>query len=106
VALCLGLKRLGREVSNLMYVDLYVERGGCTQPLLDGFNFHTHFFFVALEMTVFWDVTPCRFGNRLRHAPSFLVVSCLAYSSTMEMEVTCSSETPIDIHRTGRYNSS
>jgi hypothetical protein len=29
-------------------------------------------------------------------ATCFMLVSCLAYSSTLKMEVTCSSETPVD----------
>jgi hypothetical protein len=30
----------------------------------------------------------------------FMLVSCLAYSSTLMMEVVCSSETPVDFQRT------
>jgi hypothetical protein len=29
-----------------------------------------------------------------------MLVSCLAYSSTLNMEATCSSETPVDFQRT------
>jgi hypothetical protein len=31
-----------------------------------------------------------------------MLVSCLAYSSTPKMEAMCSSETPVDFHRTTR----
>jgi hypothetical protein len=33
-------------------------------------------------------------------APCFMLVSCLAYSSTVKLEVTCSSDTSVDCQRT------
>jgi hypothetical protein len=35
-------------------------------------------------------------------AASFMLVSCLAYSSTLKMEAICSSKTSADFHRTTR----
>jgi hypothetical protein len=35
-------------------------------------------------------------------ASAFKLVSCLAYSSTLKMEATCSSETSVDSERTAR----
>jgi hypothetical protein len=32
-------------------------------------------------------------------ADCFMLVSCLAYSQTLNMEATCSSETSVDVHR-------
>jgi hypothetical protein len=32
--------------------------------------------------------------------PAFMLVSCLAHSSTLKIEATCSSETPVDFERT------
>jgi hypothetical protein len=76
--------------------------------------------------SVFWHITPCtplkvhlRFGGtyRLRlqgqkiirarnqcEADIKQLISCLAYHWTLKMEATCSSETPVDLHRiTRRY---
>jgi hypothetical protein len=47
-------------------------------------------------MPVFWDIKPC---NRALLAASFVLVSCLVYSSTLKMEAICSSET-VEIHGT------
>jgi hypothetical protein len=33
-------------------------------------------------------------------APCFMLISCLAYPSTLKMEVTCSTETSVDFQRT------
>jgi hypothetical protein len=71
-----------------------------------------------LKSTNFWYVTPCRlvkvqrrFGrtcwvhlrarreSRTCESVFLLQVSCLAYSSTSTMEVVCSSETSVMIHR-------
>jgi hypothetical protein len=81
----------------------------------------------TLKNSVFWDITPCspskinwRFGEICRlhrqsrrisqaikqreslFATCFTLVSCLSYSSTLKMEVTCSSETSVDFRRTTR----
>jgi hypothetical protein len=72
--------------------------------------------------SVFGDVTPCspaRINQRLggpyrlylqetskkqaRIAACFLLVSCLAYSSTLKMEAICSSEMLIGFYRTTWY---
>jgi hypothetical protein len=34
--------------------------------------------------------------------PAFMLVSCVAYSSALKMEATCSSETSVNFHRTAR----
>jgi hypothetical protein len=36
----------------------------------------------------------------LQRCLRFLLVSCLAYSSTLKMEAVCSSETSVDVYRT------
>jgi hypothetical protein len=36
-------------------------------------------------------------------ATCFMLVSCLAYSATLKMEVTCSSNMSVDFQHTGRY---
>jgi hypothetical protein len=41
---------------------------------------------VVMRGTIFWDITP----------------SCMAYSSTLNMEAICSSETSVDVQRTTR----
>jgi hypothetical protein len=40
--------------------------------------------------------------NVQKHNHSFTLVFCLAYSSTLKMEATCSSETSVDFQRTTR----
>jgi hypothetical protein len=53
---------------------------------------------VVIESSVFWDVTLCsplkvnrRYGGTCRlHYTCFLLISCLACSSTLKMEATCS----------------
>jgi hypothetical protein len=75
------------------------------------------------KSSIFWNITPCgplkvnqRFeGTRRLHLQSRRINrprnqceisskqrSCLAYSSTLKMEATCSSETMVDFHRTTR----
>jgi hypothetical protein len=71
----------------------------------------------VIENSVFCDITPCsllkvnrRFGGTCRLyllqsyrlAACFMLVSCSAYSSTLKMEATCSSETSVDFRRTTR----
>jgi hypothetical protein len=65
---------------------------------------------VVMNNSVFWDITPCTFGES-RHfegallAACFLLVTSLAYSSTLKIEATCSSEASVDFHRTTQcYN--
>jgi hypothetical protein len=72
-----------------------------------------------MKCSIFWDITPCspfevnqRFGGtchlqllgqRISQAllpTCFMLVSCLVYSSTLKMDVTCSSETTADIQQT------
>jgi hypothetical protein len=66
---------------------------GPTQPPIHGYRRH------ALRGVK-------RPGREADHSPPalladcFMLVSCLAYFSTLEMEVTCSSETPVDLQRT------
>jgi hypothetical protein len=72
---------------------------------------------VVLKSTIFWDITPCsplkvnrRFGGiyclnlhrRIALLASCFLVSCLAYSSTLEMEASCSSEMSVDFQRSTR----
>jgi hypothetical protein len=62
------------------------------------------------KSTVFWDITPCssskvnrRFGGNQRSLlPFFTLVSCSAYSLTLKMEETYSSETSVDFQLTTR----
>jgi hypothetical protein len=61
-----------------------------------------------MKSSIFWDITPCSPLNVNRHfggtyrllTTSFTLVTCLAYSSTLKMEATCSSETSVDIRLT------
>jgi hypothetical protein len=66
-----------------------------------------------LKSSAFWEITPrnpleanrCVWWTRRLHLcllPASCVVSCLAHSSTLKMEATCSSETLIDFQRTAR----
>jgi hypothetical protein len=48
---------------------------------------------VVMKSSVFWDVTLCL-------PPDLMLVSYLAYSSTLKMEGTCSSETSVGFQRT------
>jgi hypothetical protein len=80
---------------------------------------------MLIKSSVFWDITPCSplkvdrcfggtshlhfQGRRIRQARNQseagrkqILVSFLAYYSTLKMEVTCSSETLIDFQRTTR----
>jgi hypothetical protein len=50
---------------------------------------------VAIKKPVFWDIKAC---NRALLAAWFVLVSCLAYSSTLKMEAICFSEISVDIH--------
>jgi hypothetical protein len=48
-----------------------------------------------------WDIMPfCLQGKLSLLASSFTMVSCFAYSSTLKMKVTCSSETSVNFQRT------
>jgi hypothetical protein len=74
---------------------------------------------VVMKISVFWDITPCsplkpnwHFGGTCRHQPQgrrisqatcFTLVSYLAYSLTLKMEATCSSETLVDFQRTSQH---
>jgi hypothetical protein len=57
---------------------------------------------------IFWDITPCSplrvnrlFGGTCHLIDTcFALVSCLAYSSTLNMEAICSSETSLDFQWT------
>jgi hypothetical protein len=76
---------------------------------------------LLMESSIFWDIMQCsplkvnrRFGKvfrlqlQVRRISSallstcFLLVSCLAYSSTLKMEATCSSEKWVGFQRTTR----
>jgi hypothetical protein len=88
--------------------NICVHRFGVIQEI---FKWFIHFIgcevFTAVFMksSFFWEITPCsplkdnrRFGGTCR----LYVVSCLAYSSTLKMEETCSSETSVDFQQTTR----
>jgi hypothetical protein len=53
---------------------------------------------VSFVHSPFQSILPCYMQDML--AACFILVSCLAYSSTLKMETTCSSETSVDFHRT------
>jgi hypothetical protein len=70
-----------------------------------------------LKSFIFWGATPCstskvnrRFGGTCRlhlqgrkvFATCFMLVSCLAYFSTFNMEATCNPETSVNFQRTMR----
>jgi hypothetical protein len=65
----------------------------------------------VMDNSIFWDITLCipskvnrRFGGTCRKAfylpHAFTLVSCSAYSSTLKMEATCSSEMSVSFQRT------
>jgi hypothetical protein len=64
----------------------------------------------VMKSSIFWDIMPCSplevngrsGGSRRSVATYFTLVSCLAYSSTLRMEATCSCETSVDFKRTTR----
>jgi hypothetical protein len=64
-----------------------------------------------IAQTIFWDVPPCSplklngsFGaGRALLATDFMLVSCLAYSSTLKMEEMCFLETSVDFQRGVEY---
>jgi hypothetical protein len=53
---------------------------------------------VVMKSSVFWDVTPCSPFIVIRRFRE--TVFLLAYSSSLKMEATCSSETSVDYQRT------
>jgi hypothetical protein len=65
---------------------------------------------MVMKSSIFCDIMPCspfkvnrRFGQICRLLslpPAFTLVSCLAYSSTLKVELTFPSETSVDIQRT------
>jgi hypothetical protein len=64
-----------------------------------------------MKSSIFCNITPCnpllvdwRFGGTSADllATCFMLVSFLAYSSTVNMEATCSSETSVEFQRTTR----
>jgi hypothetical protein len=110
----------------LVYFKTYglVLLNSCDKPSIQyaGFEVLTA---VVMKSTVFWDITPYsslnvnqRFGGtyclhlqgqriswaRSQHESRWqaeaLLVSCLAYSSTLKMEPICSFRTLVDIHQT------
>jgi hypothetical protein len=56
--------------------------------------------YLGMKNSIFWDIMSCSIAELL--ATCFLLVSCLAYSSTLKMEVTCSFEILVDFERTAR----
>jgi hypothetical protein len=51
----------------------------------------------VLKNSIFWDITPC---SPLKVSQHFMLVSCVAYCSTLKMEGTCSSKTLVDFQQT------
>jgi hypothetical protein len=57
----------------------------------------------AVKGSVFWDImlcSPLDAGSKQKLAVCFMLISCLAYSSALKMELTCSSETLVGYQRT------
>jgi hypothetical protein len=60
---------------------------------------------------IFWDITPCsplkvdyvREEHFALLAACFMLVSCLAYSSTLKMEAICSSKMQDEFQRTAQH---
>jgi hypothetical protein len=48
-----------------------------------------------MKSYIFWYIMLCL-------QPTVTLISCLAYSSILQMEATCSSETSVDVQRTKR----
>jgi hypothetical protein len=63
---------------------------------------------MVMKSPIFWDITLCRqlkvnrrFGRKFRLlATDFMLISCLACSSRLKMEMVCPSETLVDFQRT------
>jgi hypothetical protein len=58
---------------------------------------------VVVKSCIFWDIMLCIPLNETSPkagSPAFRLVSCVAYSSTLKMEATCSSETSVDFQQT------
>jgi hypothetical protein len=55
---------------------------------------------VVMKRFLFWYITPCIPLKVIRRLKQVVAVSCLAYSSTLKMDVTFSSETSVDFQRT------
>jgi hypothetical protein len=59
------------------------------------------------QNTIFWDITLCSplkvNWAGLCFKPDFMLVSCLAYSSTLKMEAMCTSETSVVFQRTTQF---
>jgi hypothetical protein len=57
---------------------------------------------MVMESYISWDIKPCSplSVNRALLATFFTLVSCLAYSSTLKMEATYSSEMSVEFQRT------
>jgi hypothetical protein len=54
---------------------------------------------MVVKSFIFLDITPCsllKVDSRALLATCFMLVSVLAYSATLKMEVTCSSKTSVD----------
>jgi hypothetical protein len=61
---------------------------------------------LVMNNTIFWDITLCsplKVNKRFRERAAFTLVSCLAYSFNLKMEVTCFSEMSVDFHQTTRH---
>jgi hypothetical protein len=57
----------------------------------------------VMKSNIFWDITSCSPLNvNWRFGPASALVSCSAYSSTLNIEEICSSETSADIQQTTR----
>jgi hypothetical protein len=59
-----------------------------------------------LKSSIFWDIMLCskkQVASRAVSAICFMLVSFLAYSSTLKIEATCFSETSVDFQRTTRH---
>jgi cobalamin biosynthesis protein CobD/CbiB len=57
---------------------------------------------VVMKSAIFWDITMCSLYIQPTavFANVFMLASCLAYSSTLKMKATCSSETSVDFQQT------
>jgi hypothetical protein len=82
-------------------------------------NIKNSYIVVVMKNFIFWDITPCSrlkvkptfqrnqgescWQGEFSFPPSFTLVSCWAYSSTLKMEATCSSETSVGFQRTTRH---
>jgi hypothetical protein len=102
-----GLKRLGREADHTPPSRAEVKNGGTTPPFPHVFSWHSAELIKHGDNSTFSEkrgTSSSGFKSKNKVlATFFMVVSCLAYSSSLKMEATGFSETSFDCQRAARH---